>query len=129
MQSLAELRIRIGTVEIAVVGTSREDCLRQIEAACREVDRQEEARYLLTPKGRVMARVLRKQEAGRMERCDHCKQPAASGTCYRGQWWCDRCLDAAERQEEAAHQAAKDRDQAPHRWPTHRRGLQGPADV
>ena len=49
---VSELRIRIGGVEIAVTGTSREDCLRQLEAAAEEVDREAEARYLVTDAGR-----------------------------------------------------------------------------
>lgn len=57
----SELRIRIGGVEIAVTGTSREDCLRQLEAAAREVDeeeRQAATRYRLTPAGRrALARI------------------------------------------------------------------------
>ena len=35
----------------------------------------------------------REDDAGE---CDHCKQRVADGTCYRGEWWCDRCIDADE---------------------------------
>ena len=59
------MRIRIGGVEIAVVGESREDCLRQLEWAAREVDQEAEARWALTPRGRAAARLIREQGAGR----------------------------------------------------------------
>jgi len=52
---VSELRLRIGGVEIAVVGESRADCLRQLEAAAVEVDaetRLAETRYTLTEAGR-----------------------------------------------------------------------------
>ena len=52
---VSELRIRIGGVEIAVAGTDREDCLRQLERAAQEVDeetRMAEARWGLTEAGR-----------------------------------------------------------------------------
>ena len=52
---VSELRIRVGGVEIAVAGTDREDCLKQLERAAREVDeetRQAEARWSLTEAGR-----------------------------------------------------------------------------
>jgi hypothetical protein len=51
----SELRLRVGGVEIAVRGDSREDCLRQLAEAAEEVDREEAeagARYTLTAKGR-----------------------------------------------------------------------------
>jgi hypothetical protein len=51
----SELRLRVGGVELAVAGESREDCLRQLEAAAREVDeetRVAEARWGLTDAGR-----------------------------------------------------------------------------
>lgn len=66
--SVAELRIRIGGVEIAVTGTSREDCLRQLDEAAREVDREEEARWLVTEKGREalgQREALRREGRGR----------------------------------------------------------------
>jgi hypothetical protein len=53
--AVSELRLRIGGVEIAVVGESRADCLRQLEAAAREVDgetRLAETRWGLTEAGR-----------------------------------------------------------------------------
>jgi hypothetical protein len=52
---LSELRLRVGGIEIAVAGTSREDCLRQLEAAAQEVDaaaRRAETRWGLTAAGR-----------------------------------------------------------------------------
>jgi len=52
---ISELRLRVGGVEIAVAGTSREDCLRQLEAAAQEVDaatRRGETRRGLTAAGR-----------------------------------------------------------------------------
>jgi ribosomal protein S11 len=52
---VSELRLRVGGVEIAVVGESREDCLRQLDAAAVEVDaatRLAETRYALTEAGR-----------------------------------------------------------------------------
>jgi hypothetical protein len=52
---VSELRIRVGGVEIAVVGDSREDCLCQLERAAREVDaetRATETRWGLTEAGR-----------------------------------------------------------------------------
>jgi hypothetical protein len=70
MPSLSELRIRIGAVEIAVTGTSWEDCLRQLEAACQEVDHQAEACYLITEKGR------RALEDGRNRLLDGTWRPA-----------------------------------------------------
>ena len=51
----SELRLRVGGVEIAVRGASREDCLRQLEQAAEEVGRERpaaEERYTLTAKGR-----------------------------------------------------------------------------
>jgi hypothetical protein len=51
----SELRLRVGGVEIAVAGESREDCLRQLERAAREVDgetRLAETRWRLTEAGR-----------------------------------------------------------------------------
>jgi len=51
----SELRIRVGGVEIAVAGADREDCLRQLERAAREVDgetRLAETRWGLTEAGR-----------------------------------------------------------------------------
>jgi hypothetical protein len=51
----SELRIRVGGVELAVAGESREDCLRQLERAAREVDaetRLAETRWGLTDAGR-----------------------------------------------------------------------------
>jgi hypothetical protein len=54
-QGVSELRIRVGGVEIAVAGVSREDCLRQLEAAAQEVDaetRRVETRWGLTEAGR-----------------------------------------------------------------------------
>jgi hypothetical protein len=53
--AVSELRLRIGGVEIAVVGESRADCLRQLEAAAQEVDaetRLAETRWGLTEAGR-----------------------------------------------------------------------------
>jgi hypothetical protein len=53
--AVSELRLRIGGVEIAVVGESRADCLRQLDAAAREVDgetRLAETRWGLTEAGR-----------------------------------------------------------------------------
>jgi hypothetical protein len=50
-QGASELRLRVGGVELAVRGASREDCLRQLAAAAEEVDREAleaEARYTLT---------------------------------------------------------------------------------
>jgi hypothetical protein len=52
---LSELRLRVGGVEIAVAGTDREDCLRQLKEATEEVDRERreaEARWLVTAAGR-----------------------------------------------------------------------------
>jgi hypothetical protein len=52
---VSELRIRVGGVEIAVAGESREDCLRQLERAAQEVDgetRLAETRWGLTEAGR-----------------------------------------------------------------------------
>jgi hypothetical protein len=52
---VSELRIRVGGVEIAVAGESREDCLQQLERAVREVDgetRLAETRWGLTDAGR-----------------------------------------------------------------------------
>jgi hypothetical protein len=52
---VSELRLRVGGVEIAVAGTDREDCLRQLERAAREVDgetRVAETRWGLTEAGR-----------------------------------------------------------------------------
>jgi hypothetical protein len=51
----SELRLRVGGVEIRVTGVSREECLRQLEAAAREVDeetRLAETRWELTDAGR-----------------------------------------------------------------------------
>jgi hypothetical protein len=53
--AVSELRLRVAGVEIAVIGESREACLRQLEAAMVEVDgepRQDETRYRLTESGR-----------------------------------------------------------------------------
>jgi hypothetical protein len=53
--AVSELRLRVGGVEIAVVGESRADCLRQLDEAAREVDaatRLAETRYALTEAGR-----------------------------------------------------------------------------
>ena len=53
----SELRLRIGGVEIAVTGTSRQDCLQQLEAALREVEAEgapgapASDRWRLTPAG------------------------------------------------------------------------------
>jgi hypothetical protein len=55
-RGVSELRVRVGSVEIRVAGGSREDCLRQLVAGAEEVDREEreaEARYTLTAKGRT----------------------------------------------------------------------------
>jgi hypothetical protein len=54
-QGISELRLRIGGVEIRVTGESREDCLRQLDAAAEEVDREAlaaEAAWTLTAAGR-----------------------------------------------------------------------------
>ena len=54
----SKLRLRVGGVEIRVTGESREDCLRQLEAAVEEVDREQreaEARWALTAAGRRVA--------------------------------------------------------------------------
>lgn len=51
----SELRIRVGGVEIAVAGESREDCFRQLEQAAQEVDEETrlgETRWGLTDAGR-----------------------------------------------------------------------------
>jgi hypothetical protein len=51
----SEVRLRVGGVEIAVVGESREDCLRQLERAAQEVEgetRLAETRWGLTDAGR-----------------------------------------------------------------------------
>jgi hypothetical protein len=56
-RAASEFRIRVGGVEIRVAGGSREDCLRQLEAAAEEVDREEleaSERYTLTAKGRAV---------------------------------------------------------------------------
>ena len=56
--AMSELRVRVGGVEIAVTGESREDCFRKLEAAVQELEREErearqaEARWRLTPAGR-----------------------------------------------------------------------------
>jgi len=55
-RGVSELRFRVGGVEIRVAGGSREDCLRQLEAAAEEADQEEleaSARYTLTAKGRA----------------------------------------------------------------------------
>jgi hypothetical protein len=47
------VRLRIAGVEIRVTGETREDCLRQLEAAVEAVDRDErEAAWALTESGR-----------------------------------------------------------------------------
>ena len=54
-QGIGELRLRVGGVEIAVMGTSREDCLRQLEQAVQEVDAETSratVRWGLTEAGR-----------------------------------------------------------------------------
>ena len=51
----SEVRLRVGGVEIAVAGESREDCLRQLEREARVVDgeiRLAETRWGLTDAGR-----------------------------------------------------------------------------
>jgi hypothetical protein len=118
------LRIRIAGVEIAVVGTSREDCLHQLEAAAREVDAGD-ARYVLTPKGEAALAEEREQEV-----CGACGTTLAdAGTLFEaegGRVLCFPCGDAEQRglaaerreaQQEAEHQAARDKAREPDRWP------------
>ena len=98
MDSLSELRIRVGTVEIAVVGTSREDCLRQLDAAAREVEHREEARWLVTAEGRA---ALRSERSLEPEDFFHPSGPFATEAELRA-------AIAAEEAQEAAGEAEFD---------------------